>query len=102
MDYLERARTVIDLEVGEVLRLRDRIDGRFGEAVVLLERARGAGRRVMVCGAGERGNIAAKLAAALTSSGRGSGRHDGGDIDGSDGGGAESAGCVARGSGAGE
>ena len=69
MDYLERARTVIDLEVGEVLRLRDRIDGRFGEAVELLERALGAGRKVIVCGVGKSGNIAAKLAATLTSTG---------------------------------
>jgi arabinose-5-phosphate isomerase len=69
MDYLERARTVIDLEVGEVLRLRDRIDVRFGEAVVLLERALGAGRKVIVCGVGKSGNIAAKLAATLTSTG---------------------------------
>lgn len=69
MDYLERARTVIDLEVGEVLRLRDRIDGRFGEAVMLLERALGAGRKVIVCGVGKSGNIAAKLAATLTSTG---------------------------------
>ena len=69
MDHLSRARTVIDLEVHELVRLRDRIGPAFVAAVELLREAVEAGRKIIVCGVGKSGNIAAKLAATLTSTG---------------------------------
>lgn len=69
MDYLAKARTVIALEVAEVQRLAERIDGPFIQAVDLLRSVTGSGRKIVLCGVGKSGNIAAKIAATLNSTG---------------------------------
>ncbi len=69
MDHLASARTVIDLEVAEILRLRDRIDGSFIRAVEAMRTAVDAGRKIVICGVGKSGNVAFKIAATLTSTG---------------------------------
>lgn len=63
---LAEARRVLRLEAEALLRTGDRIGPEFGEAVELIERARG---RVIVSGLGKSGIIARKIAATLTSTG---------------------------------
>lgn len=69
MDYLARARTVIELEIAELNRLLARVGEPFREAVDVLLTAVDSGRKLIICGVGKSGNIAAKLAATLTSTG---------------------------------
>lgn len=69
MDCLARARTVIELELTEVRRLLERIGPPFEQAIERLRAAVDDGRKIIVCGVGKSGNIAAKLAATLTSTG---------------------------------
>lgn len=69
MDYTERARIVIDLEVAEIQRLRGRIGESFRRAVEALHGAVDAGRKIIVCGVGKSGNIAHKIVATLNSTG---------------------------------
>ncbi|MES2708499.1 MAG: KpsF/GutQ family sugar-phosphate isomerase [Verrucomicrobiota bacterium] len=69
MDYLAKARTVIALEIAETQRLSERLGQPFVEAVDLLRGVVGAGRKVVLCGVGKSGNIAAKIAATLNSTG---------------------------------
>jgi arabinose-5-phosphate isomerase len=69
MNYLEKARRVLELEIAELQRLESRLDGRF-EAVVetLLDCVQKRGK-VVVCGVGKSGCIGEKIAATLTSTG---------------------------------
>ena len=69
MDYPARARIVIDLEISEIQRLRDRIGDSFGRAVEAMRTAVNAGRKIIICGVGKSGNVAFKIAATLTSTG---------------------------------
>jgi arabinose-5-phosphate isomerase len=69
MDHAEKARQVVDLEIAELRRLRDRIDGEFSEAIRLLMRTLAAGRKIIVCGVGKSGNIGRKIAATFNSTG---------------------------------
>jgi arabinose-5-phosphate isomerase len=69
MDYSARARTVIDLEIAEIQRLRQRIDESFTHAVEALRHCVDAGNKIIVCGVGKSGNVAQKIAATLTSTG---------------------------------
>lgn len=69
MDYLTKARTVIDLEIAEVQRLSGRIGEAFIDAVDLLRATVEAGHKIIICGVGKSGNIASKIAATLTSTG---------------------------------
>jgi len=69
MDYIERARTVIDLEIGELQRLRDRIGDNFACAVAALQAAVGTGHKIIICGVGKSGNVAHKIAATFNSTG---------------------------------
>ena len=69
MDYLTKARTVIDLEIAEVQRLSGRIGQSFIDAVELLRATVSAGRKIVICGVGKSGNIANKIAATLNSTG---------------------------------
>lgn len=69
MDYLTKARTVIDLEISEVQRLSGRIGQSFVDAVDLLRQTVEQGRKIVICGIGKSGNIASKIAATLTSTG---------------------------------
>jgi arabinose-5-phosphate isomerase len=69
MNYPEKARRVIQLEIDELLRLHARIDERFSRAIeMLLSCVRQRGK-LIVCGVGKSGNIGRKLAATLNSTG---------------------------------
>lgn len=69
MDYLEKARRVIAIEVAEVQRLLPRLDGAFTEAVELIRRSVENRGKVVVVGVGKSGHIGEKIAATLTSTG---------------------------------
>lgn len=69
MNYPEKARRVIQLEIDELRRLHARIDETFTQAIDLLlacVRQRG---KLIICGVGKSGNIGRKLAATLNSTG---------------------------------
>ena len=65
-EALESARRVLETEIAGLQDLSRALDGRFTQAVELLENARG---RVIVTGMGKRGHIARKIAATLASIG---------------------------------
>ncbi len=69
MDYLEKARRVIALELAEVQRLGERLDGTFVEAVELIRHCVEHRGKVVVVGVGKSGHIGEKIAATLTSTG---------------------------------
>jgi arabinose-5-phosphate isomerase len=69
MDYLEKARRVIALELAEVQRLVGRLDGAFVEAVETIRRCVENRGKVVVVGVGKSGHIGEKIAATLTSTG---------------------------------
>ena len=69
MDYLGKAKRVLDCEIFELGRLRDRLDERFARAVSLIKDAVEARGKVVVLGVGKSGHIGAKIAATLTSTG---------------------------------
>jgi len=69
MDYLGKAKRVLDCEIFELQRLRDRLGDEFGRAVELIKEAVEARGKVVVLGVGKSGNIGAKIAATLTSTG---------------------------------
>ncbi|HWM25331.1 MAG TPA: KpsF/GutQ family sugar-phosphate isomerase [Chthoniobacterales bacterium] len=69
MDYLAKARRVLDVEIFEVQRLRDRLDDSFSKAVDLIKEAVEARGKVVVVGVGKSGHIGNKIASTLTSTG---------------------------------
>lgn len=69
MNYLEKAIRVLDIEIFEVKRLRDRLDESFTRAVELIKEAVDARGKVVVLGIGKSGHVGAKIAATLTSTG---------------------------------
>lgn len=69
MDYLEKAKRVLDVEIFELQRLRDRLGEEFSRAVALLKEAVDARGKIVVLGVGKSGNVGAKIAATLTSTG---------------------------------
>src|SRR3954463_15832968 len=69
MDYLEKAKRVLDIEIFELKRLRERLGDGFGRAVELIREAVDARGKVVVLGVGKSGNIGQKIAATLTSTG---------------------------------
>src|SRR5881296_3092378 len=69
MDYLEKAKRVLDIEIFELQRLRDRIGENFSRAVQLIKDAVDARGKVVVLGIGKSGHIGSKIAATLTSTG---------------------------------
>src|SRR3954468_13494383 len=69
MDYLEKARRVIALELAEVQRLVTRLDQSFVEAVEFIRRCVENRGKVVVVGVGKSGHIGEKIAATLTSTG---------------------------------
>src|SRR5213595_3504990 len=69
MDYLEKARRVLDVEIFEVQRLRGRLNGNFSEAVELIKASVEARGKVVVLGVGKSGHIGNKIASTLTSTG---------------------------------
>lgn len=69
MDYLEKAKRVLDLEAFELGRLRDRLDENFSRAVELIKEAVDARGKIVVLGVGKSGQIGNKIASTLTSTG---------------------------------
>src|SRR6266699_901537 len=69
MDYLEKAGRVLDIEIFELKRLRERLDKNFSLAVELIRETVDARGKVVVVGVGKSGHIGAKIAATLTSTG---------------------------------
>jgi arabinose-5-phosphate isomerase len=69
MDYLEKAKRVLDIEILELKRLHQRLGESFGRAVELIKEAVDARGKVVVLGVGKSGHIGAKIAATLTSTG---------------------------------
>src|SRR5262252_10108913 len=69
MDYLEKARRVLDVEIVELQRLRQRLGNDFSRAVGLIKEAIDARGKVVVLGVGKSGHIGGKIASTLTSTG---------------------------------
>ncbi|MEI8340413.1 MAG: KpsF/GutQ family sugar-phosphate isomerase [Verrucomicrobiota bacterium] len=69
MDYLELARRVIDTELNEVQRLRERMDESFSKAVAMILQAVENKGKIIMVGVGKSGHIGEKIAATLTSTG---------------------------------
>jgi len=69
MDYLEKARRVLDVEILELQRLRERLDENFSRAVTLIKAGLEARGKVVVLGVGKSGHIGRKIASTLTSTG---------------------------------
>jgi arabinose-5-phosphate isomerase len=69
MDYLEKARRVIDTELNEMQRLRARMDESFSKAVAMILQAVENKGKIVVVGVGKSGHIGEKIAATLTSTG---------------------------------
>jgi len=69
MDYVEKAIRVLDIEILELQRLRDRLGPTFGRAVEIIKAAIEARGKVVVLGIGKSGHIGNKIAATLTSTG---------------------------------
>ena len=69
MDYLEKAARVLDLEISELQRLRERLGESFVRAVDLIKQTVEARGKVIVLGVGKSGHIGEKIAATLTSTG---------------------------------
>jgi arabinose-5-phosphate isomerase len=69
MDYLEKAGRVLDIEIFELKRLRERLGESFSRAVEVIKETVDARGKVVVVGVGKSGHIGAKIAATLTSTG---------------------------------
>ncbi|HZE56666.1 MAG TPA: SIS domain-containing protein, partial [Chthoniobacterales bacterium] len=69
MDYLEKARRVLDIEIVELQRLRERLDEDFSRAVALMKNCLEARNKIVVVGVGKSGHIGRKIASTLTSTG---------------------------------
>lgn len=69
MDYLSRARKVVEIELAEVRAMAKRLDGNFERAVQFIQSAVEARGKVVVVGVGKSGHIGEKIAATLTSTG---------------------------------
>ena len=63
---LTLARETLDIEVGALLAMSQRLDARFGQAVALVLQSQG---RVVVMGMGKSGHVGRKIAATLASTG---------------------------------
>src|SRR2546425_7415713 len=69
MDYLEKAGRVLDIEIFELKRLRERLGENFSRAVELIKETVDARGKVVVVGVGKSGHIGVKIGATLTSTG---------------------------------
>ena len=57
MDYLEKAGRVLDIEIFELKRLRERLGENFSRAVEVIKEAVDARGKVVVVGVGKSGHI---------------------------------------------
>lgn len=69
MDYLARARRVVEIELEEAARVAGRLDEGFVRAVELMKAAVEGRGKIVVVGVGKSGHIGEKIAATLTSTG---------------------------------
>jgi arabinose-5-phosphate isomerase len=69
MDYLEKAARVLEIEIFELQRLRQRLGKSFGDAIELLKATVDARGKIVVLGVGKSGHVGSKIAATLTSTG---------------------------------
>src|SRR5207302_2898875 len=69
MDYLEKAGRVLDIEILELQRLRQRLAPTFTTAIELLKQTVDARGKIVVLGVGKSGHIGNKIASTLTSTG---------------------------------
>src|ERR1700730_8629098 len=69
MDFLEKARRVLDVEIFELHRLRERLGESFARAVELIKDAVDGRGKIVVLGVGKSGQLGAKIASTLTSTG---------------------------------
>jgi arabinose-5-phosphate isomerase len=69
VDFVEKAKRVLEIEIFELGRLRDRIGEEFVRAVELIRHTIESRGKVIVVGVGKSGNIGSKIAATLTSTG---------------------------------
>ena len=69
MNYVERAREVMDIEIAELQRVRDNLDGGFSGTVERILQTLAAGGKIVLSGVGKNLPIAQKIAATLTSTG---------------------------------
>lgn len=69
MDYLEKARRVIQLEIDELQNLLSRVGEKFATAVDSLRTTLESGGKIVVVGVGKSHNIGHKIAATLNSTG---------------------------------
>jgi arabinose-5-phosphate isomerase len=69
MDFLEKARRVLDVEIFELQRLRERMGENFSRAVELIKEAVDGRGKIVVLGVGKSGHVGAKIASTLTSTG---------------------------------
>jgi arabinose-5-phosphate isomerase len=69
MDYLQKAARVLEIEILELQRLRDRLSENFSHAVELIRDAVDRRGKVVVVGVGKSGHIGSKIASTLTSTG---------------------------------
>lgn len=69
MDFLERARRVIEIETDGLKRMAARLDDQFRMAVDLLSQTLQEKGKIVVVGVGKSGNIGHKIAATLNSTG---------------------------------
>ena len=69
MDYLARARYVIETEIDGLRRMANRLDGSLTEAVKIFQHTLDNRGKIVVVGVGKSGNIGQKIAATLNSTG---------------------------------
>jgi arabinose-5-phosphate isomerase len=69
MDFIGKARRVLDVEIFELQRLRDRLGDSFSQAIELIKHSVESRGKVVIIGVGKSGVIGAKIAATLTSTG---------------------------------
>ncbi len=67
--YIEKGREILDIEIEELRRVRDLLDGGFSAVVDLLLPRLAAGGKIILTGVGKNLPIAQKIAATLTSTG---------------------------------
>ena len=69
MDFVERAREIIDIEIDGLQHVRSRLDGAFEQAVRLMLDRLHQGGKIVVTGVGKNLHIGQKIAATFTSTG---------------------------------
>lgn len=67
--YIAQGKRVIELEANALKATMRRLDGNFGRAVVAMRETIESGRKIIVTGIGKSGQIGAKIAATLSSTG---------------------------------